>query len=268
MSQLKDIELIIEINNLIHKFTDILRKSNYEKLNFDYDYYNLNQLDDNKYFEKIVVYDFYIFKIYSYQLDIKDAWNILLYCTDDYIRNYTYDTLAKYYLSKTKTLFIEKINLTKNVYKNLLNDSMIGNFANIKLFLEDYKKELCFENKSKYCDYWLISPSNDDNYKQILYDLVNEYFDLDFVQGVIKIYEILFDIVIIKVTTDHPDYDIFYTNNNISVWNIDIYNVYENNVRIGTFYLDIYERDQKPSYPCLIEYETDGIKLPIDYIVQ
>lgn len=255
-------EINDKLKNLTEDLIQLLNESKYHKLKFNFNKKNQHYLNNITPLKKTVTYDFYIYKIYSYQFEIKDINIILRYCSDNNTRKYILNIINRYYMSKNKKIFIDKINLTKVVYKNLLKKSMIGDFTNIKLFLEDYKKELYFENDNlfKLLLYF-------DEINKQLYDLLDEYFDINFVLGVIKVYEILFDIKFVKITKEHTDFDIFYTNTNISLWNVDIYNVYKNDIRIGTCYLDLYKRDEKPEYPCVIECTTENTELPNNYIV-
>jgi hypothetical protein len=166
-------EINDKLKNLIEELIQILNESKDHKFNFNLNEKNICDINNIIPLKKIVTYDYYIYKIYSYELEIKDINIILRYNLDNDTKKYILNRINNYYTSKIKKIFIDKINLTKKVYKKSIKNSMIGDFTNIKLFMKDYEKELCLESNSNN-DNWLKLLYNNEINKQI-YDLSDEY---------------------------------------------------------------------------------------------
>lgn len=133
---------------------------------------------------------------------------------------------------------------------------MCGTQLEIRNFLDSLKAQ----NACPDYNLWFNSNFNLTDDLEILNGLLHQLFSLEsIVKGVFEIYENLFQVKIIQVTETHTDYNLFYTRDNISKWHVQIYNIYDQEVRIGTFYLDLYKRDLKPPHPCIIPFNADKI---------
>jgi Zn-dependent oligopeptidase len=141
---------------------------------------------------------------------------------------------------------------------NVENKLMIGNLNNINIFLKNIKNKYFCEDYNLFYQFKLIN--NESNNK------LNKYFQIYFtinsiIKGLFIFFEMFFQLKIIEVDELHEDYKLFYTNENIKKWKIQIFNVYNNNKRIGTFYLDLYSRNNKLDYPHILPYNADNIFL-------
>ncbi len=210
----------------------------------------------NKSNYQVIKFNWGFFKTYQYELGITECKNLLCNSLDVKVRAFVLDKLNKHYQKKISKLLYQKIIIDRELIKHNQIESMCGTQLEIKNFLDSLKAQYACPDY----DLWFKSNFNLANDLEILNTLLHQLFSSEsIVKGVFEVYENLFQVKIIQVTETHPDYNLFYTHENISKWHIQIYNIYDQEVRIGTFYLDLYKRDLKPPHPCIIPYNADKI---------
>ncbi len=210
--------------------------------------------DKNNY--QVVKINWWFFKTYHYELGITECKNLLANSLDEKVRAFALDQLNKHYQKKISQLLYQKIILDRELIKQNQIESMCGTQLDIRNFLDSLKSQYACPDYNL----WFKSNSNLNDDLKILNSLLHQLFSSEsIVKGVFEIYENLFQVKIIQVTETNPDYNLFYTHDNISKWHVQIYNIYDNGVRIGTFYLDLYKRDLKLPYPCIIPYDANNI---------
>ncbi len=221
-------------------------------------YFNEAQLaqftDKSNY--QVVKFKWWVFKTYHYELGITECKNLLANSLDEKARAFVLDQLNKHYQKKISQLLYQKIVLDRKLIKQNPFDSMCGTQSDIKNFLDNLKTQYACPDHNL----WFKSNFELNDNLKIINGLLHQLFSSEsIVKGVFEVYENLFQVKIIQVTKSHPDYNLFYTHENISKWHVQIYNIYDHGVRIGTFYLDLYKRDIKPPHPCIIPYNADNI---------
>ncbi len=247
-----DDEIKSQIKSLQDKF--IAETIGLDDTKFYFNEKQLSQFTDKRDYQ-VVKFNWGFFKTYHYELGITECKKILANSLDEKVRVYALNQLNKHYQKKISQLLYQKIILDRKLIKQNSVESMCGTELKINNFLDNLKNQYACPDY----DLWFKTIELNDKLT-IINGLLHQLFTLEsIVKGVFEVYEKLFQVKIIQVTELQPDYNLFYTNENISKWHIQIYNIYDNDVRIGTFYLDLYKRNLKPPNPCIIPWNADKI---------
>lgn len=208
--------------------------------------YDLSSVDDlidlNKY--QVIKLDWFFFKKYNYQIKIKECEYLLVYNSNEKIRRFALNTLNEFFFNRIQNILLDKIILDRQNYKDKDIGLMIGNQTDIYNFLCNIGEKYKCEDYNLHCSI--------KKYFLQLNNALNKFFTIkSIVQGMINFFEKFFQLEIIQINELHQDYKLFYINENITKWKIQIWNIYENGIKIGTFYLDLYARDNKLPYSCI-----------------